>query len=135
MLPPVLFGGILKSANDLLFLTRFTRWAFVACGSAVLFYRGVPCLVRRANHRTKKHRTFAYSSKFFSFLVMFCALRKTSPRKRKSTVLPQAHKQGSDSPKTIQCHAVASNILHILVNTQRALASARCVFTVVLYAG
>ncbi|HNP88968.1 MAG TPA: hypothetical protein PKK78_22825, partial [Kouleothrix sp.] len=44
-------------------------------------------------------RTFAYSSKFFFFfLVIFCAPRKKSPRKRKSTVLPQANKQVSESP-------------------------------------
>jgi hypothetical protein len=47
-------------------------------------------------------RTFAYSSKFFSFLVMFCAPRKTSPRKKKSTLLPQANKPVSESLNSIK---------------------------------
>jgi hypothetical protein len=43
-------------------------------------------------------RAFAYSSKFFAFLVIFCAPRKKSPGKRKSTVLPQANTPISESP-------------------------------------
>jgi hypothetical protein len=43
-------------------------------------------------------RAFAYSSKFFLFLVLFALRAKSTKNKEKSTTLPQANSQVSESP-------------------------------------
>ena len=90
--PPVTDGR--KRADSVLLAAH--------CGSSTSI--GSIGLERGPRRKPDNSRTFAYASKFFMFLVMFCAPRKTSPRTTKK--VPRCrrhiHKEANVLNRTLQ---------------------------------